>query len=705
MYVNMRTSRNKKKAEQQPRKFKKYMQGKLAFCFVLITLALFALGVVVATIGYKDNEEYAKIVLSQQDYDSRVITAQRGSIVDRNGTILATNEPVFNLILDPKVILANEGRYKEMTIDALVTCFGYDKATITALIESKSESSYLRYEKGMSADLKEQFELLQEEWNAEAKKNDELRRVKGVWFETEYKRIYPYDSLASSVIGFSGSDSSRGNYGLEQFYNENLAGTNGREYGFLSDGSNLERVVKDAVDGDTLVTTIDANIQRIVEEKIAKFMNEVGAKTTAVIIMNPNNGEVLAMANNRTFNLNQPGDLSAYYTDADYDATNVANLLEYYTQEQIDAMTEEQRTLNLKAARQDDIWRNYCISEVVEPGSTAKIFTVAAGLEEAIISKNSSYYCDGGEEFSGIGVACHLKRGHEMLSLKEALMESCNDALMQIGLKIGAKTFDKYQDLFNFGMKTGIDLSGEERGLVWEPDQVTDLTLATESFGQNYNVTMVQLAAAFSSVINGGYYYEPHMVRQILGADGNVKETIDKTLVRRTVSNSTCEFIKDALLATVDRGTGEAAAIPGYAFAGKTGTAQKYPREAEHYLISFAGFLPYDDPEILIYVVIDEPNVEKQDEGGFGTALTKEIMEALIPYLNLHPTREIPEEEKPQVEDAVVEEPDVQEPEEPEEPQAEEPIVDDDRVYTNGNDNQIYENLQQQGSRVPEGID
>lgn len=677
-YVNMKTSRNKSETQKQPRKFKKYMQGKLAFVFLVTTLALFALGIIVATISYRDNEEYARIVLAQQDYDSRVITAQRGSITDRNGTVLATNEPVYNLILDPAVMLADTN-YTDVTLDALVECFGFDRDELSALIESRSTSSYVRYKRQMPAEDKERFEAMQKEFNTAALKNDEPYRIRGVWFETEYRRIYPYDSLASQVIGFSGSDGTSGSYGLEQYYNEILAGTNGREYGYLSDESNLERVTKEAEDGDTLVSTIDANIQKILEEKIASFMSTVGAKETAVIAMDPDTGEILGMATSTPFDLNKPGDLSAYYTDAQLDAGNVENLLEYYTQEQIDGMDEETRALNLKAARQNSVWRNYCISETIEPGSTAKVFTVAAGLEEGIISPNDSFYCDGGEEFPGARPTCHLKSGHGMLTLKQSLMESCNDALMQIGIRIGVEQFSKYQDIFNFGMKTGIDLPGEERGLVWEDDQVTDLTLATESFGQNFNVTMIQMAAAYCSIVNGGYYYEPHMVRQILDSDGNVKQTISPTLVRETVSASTSEFIKDALLATVDEGTGTAAAIAGYEFAGKTGTAQKYPREAEKYLISFAGFLPYDNPEILIYVVIDEPNVEDQSTGGYGTSLTKEIMEALIPYLNLHPTREIP----------VTENPGGGEPAAP---------VENGNIYPAGSDNSVYEALRQQGS-------
>lgn len=635
------------------------MRGKLAFTFLVIVLALFALGIVVAAIGYNDNEEYTKIVLSQQDYDSRLITARRGNIIDRNGNTLATNETLYTLILDPAVILADEN-YTETTLNALVECYGYSKEELNALIQERSESNYVRYTRQMSEEDRDRFLDLQKQINEDAYRNDKPFRVRGVWFETEYKRVYPYGELACSVIGFSSADGSSGSYGIEQYYNENLAGTNGREYGYLSDEANLERVTKEAVNGDTLVSTLDANIQRIVENRISEFMNTVGAKTTAVIVMDPDNGEILAMATSNQFDPNAPRDVLTRFTDEQIWQYGLEEGAAAYNREHPESPIEPERTPEMyteeeiRAFGQQKacalVWKNYCISETIEPGSTAKVFTVAAGLEEGILQTTDSFYCDGGEDFPGTRVTCHLKSGHGTLDVAGALAESCNDALMQMGFRIGADVFSRYLELFNFGMKTGVDLPGEERGILYAPENITNLTLATEAFGQNYNVTMVQMAAAYCSLINGGYYYEPHLVRQILDEDGNIKKTITKTLIRETVSRSTSDFIKESLLKVVDEGSGTGAAIEGYALAGKTGTAQKYPREAEKYLISFTGFVPYDDPQVFIYVVIDEPNVEDQSRGGYGTALTKSILQDLLPYMNIYPTREVapkPEDSNP----------------------------------------------------------
>ncbi|MCI8515014.1 MAG: penicillin-binding protein 2 [Lachnospiraceae bacterium] len=691
------------------------MRGKLAFTFLVIVLALFALGIAVAAIGYDDNEEYAKIVLSQQDYDSRVVTARRGNIIDRNGNVLATNETLYNLILDPAVILADEN-YTETTLNALAECYGYSKEELTTLIHERSKSHYVRYTRQMPEEEMTRFLELQKQINEDAYKSDKPFRVKGVWFETEYKRIYPYGDLACRVIGFSSADGTSGSYGIEQYYNENLAGINGREYGYLSEEANLERVTKDAVNGDTLVSTLDANIQRIVERRIEEFMSTVGAKTTAVIVMDPDNAEVLAMATSNSFDLNAPRDVLSRFTDEQIRQYGLEEGMAAYNREHPEApiaqeqvpevYTEEEiRSFGQQVACAL-VWKNYCISETIEPGSTAKVFTVAAGLEEGILHTTDTFYCDGGEDFPGTRVTCHLKSGHGTLDVTGALAESCNDALMQIGFRIGADVFSKYLELFNFGMKTGVDLPGEERGILYEPENITNLTLATEAFGQNYNVTMIQMAAAYCSLINGGYYYEPHVVRQILDENGDVKQTITKTLVRETVSRSTSEFIRQALLQTVDEGSGTAAAIAGYTVAGKTGTAQKYPREAEHYLISFTGFVPYDDPQVFIYVVIDEPNVEDQSRGGYGTALTKTILQDLLAYMNIYPTREVPEsspeegggETAPEGGEASSA-PEEGEGNQPVQGGEEEPTSEEGGIYSGNGDNSVYEGLQQQPQR------
>ncbi len=604
------------------------MQEKLAVTFLVILLALFALSVVLYRIVDENNEDYTKIVLSQHStYDSRTIPYRRGDIVDRNGTYLATSQKVYNLILDPKQICSKEENYLNTTVDALVQVFGYDRAELLNTITSKKESQYIRYERRLPYDKKEEFENLKKQINDANYAAGEVYRVKGVWFEDEYQRLYPYESLACNVIGFANSDGAGGNGGIEQYYNSQLIGTNGREYGYLNDDSNVEAVIKPAENGNTVVSTIDVNVQNLVEKRIRQWNTETGSKQIGVVVMNPQNGEILAMATDKTYDLNNPRDLSAIYTDEEWEAMT--------DQEKSDAWNRQ--------------WRNFCVSDTFEPGSPSKVFTVAGALEEGIINDNTYFTCDGYYTVAGKNVKCtaYLKGGHGTIRTDETLMVSCNDAMMQMAAMQEKTTFKKYQDLFNLGAKTGIDLPGEAdaRTLVYSLEKMGPMDLATNSFGQNYNCTMVQMAAAFSSVINGGSYYEPHVVKQVLNENGSVVMKNDGQLVRETVSESTSKSIRDALVRTVAEGTGKAAQVPGYEIGGKTGTAEKYPRKQGNYVVSFCGFAPADNPQVLVYVAIDEPAVEDQAHSSYASGVFSQIMGDILPYLNIFPTTEIPGED------------------------------------------------------------
>lgn len=633
----MKTSRpiKKKRREQDMREerhnrqpphkkvFKKYMQEKLAITFFVIMLALFALIMVLYQIVKENNEDYTRIVLSQHStYDSRVIPYRRGDIVDRNGTYLATSDKVYNLILDPGQIYDKKEYYLDPTVNALVQVFGYDRTELLETLLDHSSSAYLRYERRLTYDKKEEFEKLQKSVNDENYKNGSNERIRGVWFEDEYKRIYPYDSLACSVIGFTSSDGSEGNGGIEQYYNDTLIGVNGREYGYLNDDSNMEAIIKPAQNGNTIVSTIDVYIQQLVEKRIDEWKQEPGSKHIGVLAMNPNNGEILAMACESKFDLNNPRDLS-----------------ESYTEEEISAMSDEEKVNALSR-----MWRNFCVSDTYEPGSPAKIFTVATGLEENDFQTNTHFMCDGIELIGGHKIKCtaYSKGGHGDLTVEESIVVSCNDVMMHMAAMEGKVTFKKYQDLFNFGFKTGIDLPGEADAspLVYRVDNMDPTSLATNGFGQNFNCTMVQMAAAFSSVINGGSYYEPHVVKQIINENGGVINRNDGILVRETVSDATSRFIRGALRRTVAEGTGKAAQVEGYEVAGKTGTAEKVGRNKEDYLVSFCGYAPADNPQVLIYVVIDEPNVEKQDSSSYASRVFSRIMGDILPYLNIFPAED-----------------------------------------------------------------
>lgn len=635
------------------------MQEKLAIAVIAITLALFALIFVLYQIIQDNKDRYNQIVLSQQEYDSRVIPYRRGDIVDRNGTYLATTEKVYNLIIDAKQIMSDKSKYLDATITALSSTFQYDSQEIRTLITGNPGKQYIRYARQLSFEQKEAFETYQTETNTANSKQDSKARIKGVWFEEEYKRIYPYKSLACNLIGFATSDGGTGNGGIEQSYNDSLIGTNGREYGYLNDDSNLERVIKSAANGNTVVSTMDVNIQNIVEKQIEEWQNTTGSDRIGVVVMDPNNGEILAMASNIVYDLNNPRDLSGRYTDDEVRALGMKEAMEAYNRKNKDAtpITQEQVTEHFSSEEimsygqqvaWNQVWRNYCISDTYEPGSPSKIFTISVGLEEGIINGNESFLCDGVQEVGGWPIKCVKKTGHGNLTVTESLMQSCNDAMMQMAAMEGSERFGKYQRLFGFGSKTGIDLPGEAdtSTLIYDENNMKPSDLATNSFGQNYNCTMIQMAAAYSSVINGGSYYEPRVVKQVLNEQGAVVKKIQSNLVRETVSENTSNFIKDALYRTVSEGTGKAAGVVGYEIAGKTGTAEKYPRGQGDYLLSFCGFAPAQNPEVLVYVIIDTPHVDDQAHSSMASGVFQKIMAEILPYINVFPTTDFDQEQQ-----------------------------------------------------------
>ncbi len=622
----------KRRGGKKIAKFSKKMQKKLVVLFVIIALLLLGLIVRLMYIEHTSGKKYEKKVLSQQKYDSTVIPYQRGNITDCKGTILATSVDVYNVILDCKVLNSDSADI-DPTIDALITCFPQlNETDLHNLITDKPKSQYNVLAKKLSYEEIRVFEDMQAaEKEASDKKSGDAEKkgkINGVWFEKEYQREYPYGSLASAVVGFTTSGN-LGMNGVENSYNSVLNGTNGREYGYLNSDSNFEKTVIDAQNGNDVTLTIDANIQKIVEDKIAAFEEEyrdaaregAGSKHVGVIVMNPQNAEVLAMANYPNYDSSNPRDLSAYYT-----------------QEEIDAMDDD---AELDALNQ--LWSNFCITYTYEPGSTVKPFTVACGLDTGTLDPNRTFICDGYETISGHDIHCVNTNGHGLETVEDALKNSCNDALMQMSYDIGPENFSKYQQIFGFGTKTNIDLPGEARtdSLIYTEDQLSTINLATNSFGQNFNVTMIQVASAFCSIINGGNYYQPHVVKKITDENGNVIQEDNGTLLKKTVSSSTSELLKQYLYATVSDGTGKYAKVPGYSMGGKTGTAQKLPRGQGNYLVSFIGFAPVDNPQLLVYVVVDEPNAEEEFHSTFAQEIAKGIFEETLPYLNIYPDEDI----------------------------------------------------------------
>ena len=664
-----------KKGTKRPKRLREYMSHKLTVAVGIIITAMLGLLAYIFYIQHNNADEYNKIVLSQRqsEYESRTIPYRRGDIFDRNGTTLATSEKVYIMILDPEQMISYEGRKEdgtvsrnvvEPTIAAISEFFGDDAAELRHTINDNASSSYIRYKRDISYDQKNEFEAYIEAKNEEYQQSSDLsiskNRIKGIWFEDNYKRNYPYSSLAASVIGIASSDGTTGSGGVEQYYNDNLTGINRREYGYLDGDANLEKVIKPAVDGDSLVLTIDVSIQNTVEKYLKEWKDgEIGSKSASCIVMNPKNGEVLAMASTNSFDLNNPK-TTGDYTEEEIYAFGLDEAVSDYklkypeltpiTKEEVPGHYTREEIMNLgETIAMYKVWRNIPVSDTFEPGSTQKIFTVAGALEEGVISQNASFECNGHVSLSdGVNtwrINCVNRNGHGLLDVTGGITNSCNVVMMNIAFAEKAQTFVRYEKLFGFGQLTGIDLPAEANteSLGFATDDIGRTQLATNSFGQNFNCTMIQMAAAYCSVLNGGYYYRPHVVKQILSSDGALKEDIEPILVRETVSASTCDFLKNALVETVENGTGKAAKVEGYTVGGKTGTAQKQPRSAKTYLVSFCGFAPADDPSLLCYVTVDEPNLpgEEAAHSSFASEIFSKIMAEALPAMNIYPDGDV----------------------------------------------------------------
>lgn len=594
------------------------MKIKLVGVFTAIVLAFVFLAGKAVALNLVKGEEYQKQVMSQMRSGSQIIHFKRGDILDTNDTVLATSERSYNVILDVAGLLETKTSYQNKkinaTLEALVKGFDLDESDLREILQDESDSRYVILKKDVDYETGKDFQT----------KMDKSKNIVSVTLEDSYTRTYPYGTMASDVIGFTSSGNS-GTIGLEAYYNNELNGTDGKKTGYLSSGSSSENVVKSPTDGNSIVTTIDANLQAIVEKHILELNERLrdnyregeGTKNTAVIMMDPNTGAILAEASYPNFDLNQPRDLSKYYT----------------TEEQ-EAMTEEERLETLNA-----LWRNFCVSDTFEPGSTMKPFTMAAGFETGKLTGDETYVCGGSYSYEGVAkpVSCIATDGHGTETLKQVLENSCNVGMMHIADTLGAEDFCRYQHIFGFGEYTGIDLPGEgdTSNLLYTADNMQPIDLGTNAFGQNFNVSMTQLAAGFCSLINGGNYYEPYLVKEIRNAQGDVVETKTPVLARKTVSQETCEILKDYMLGVVEEGSGKSAQVEGYAIGGKTGTAEKLPRSQGKNLNSFIGYAPQENPEVMIYVVVDEPNLAQQAASYLATRLSADIMKEAFPYLNI----------------------------------------------------------------------
>ena len=594
-------SYRRRRRRGKPKRFSRKM---CITVFLVFCVCLFTFGVLlfkIYRINSKDGDRYRKEALSQQSYTNTVLNYQRGDVKDRNNTTLAVSVRKYDLVLEPRT-LGKDEKKKQATVDAIAKTFGVASSVVEEVIQKKPNSMYEHIDglKELPAKKVDKF-----------KKQIKKERLEGVWFEEVYKRNYPLKTVGASIIGFMNSNN-QGTYGVEEQYNSVLNGTTGREYGYFDSNMNLQRTIKEAKDGNSVVLTIDANVQKIIEDEIADFQkNGTGAKTIAMMVMNPKNGEILAMASNSTFDLNDP-----------------QNLASMYSEQKIAAMTDKEKNENLLS-----MWSNFCVGSAYEPGSTFKPFTIAAALDENIISGKSTFQCNGVKKVADREIHCSNRNGHGMLDLRHALMESCNAALMDIGLGLGRNKFSKYNKLYGFGQRTGVDLPGETSGLIHTKEELNPVELATSSFGQTQTVTMVQMLSGFSSLINGGNYYQPHLVKEIQNSNGDVVKTIDPVVVKRTTSEDTSSKLRSYLKSTVEEGTAAPAQVKGYSIGGKTGTAETRPVSAKKYLVSFIGCEPAEDPEVAYYVIIDEPHVKDQAHSTYATEFSSKVMKRVLPFL------------------------------------------------------------------------
>ena len=615
------------------------MQIKLTAVFAFVLLSMTALNVVIAQINVESGNKYAKQVLSQQTYDSRTIPYRRGEILDRNGNVLAKSEKVYNVILDCVAINSMDS-YVEPTIRAVSSVFGLDAAEIRNIVcsEETRESRYQVVKQEITAEEKKEFEdytdLSTERVMSDAVR-EELENVQGVWFEEDYIREYPMNTLACSILGFA-NKLNDGIFGLEAYYSEILNGVNGREYGYLNEDRELQENIIEPENGNSIVSTIDLNIQQVIEKYLAKYEAEnkngpyqdvtpnKASKHAAVIVADPNTGEILGMATDKVFDLNDP-----------------QNLSESYTEKELEKMTDEEKSEIL-----NELWYNFCVSEAFELGSTYKPIVVADALDSGAIDENFTMTCIGylqpiAEENP---INCTGNHGEEKPG--DIVKNSCNPGMMTIGLEMGIEEFCKSQDLFGFGKRTGIDLPNENSGYLYDENTMGIIELCTNTFGQGFTATMIQELQAFCACINGGYLYKPHVVKQVLDSNGGVVKNIEPLMISQPVSTKTSYLLRDYLEKVVTEGTGRYAQIPGYRVGGKTGTAEKFPRGNNKYVISFIAAVPIDDPQVVIYTVLDEPNIASQEDGTYTMGLATDILKEILPYLGIFPTEEITEEEK-----------------------------------------------------------
>lgn len=564
--------------------------------------------------------EYEAAAKNQQinRYDI-TIPPNRGSILDRNNQVLAISTTVYNVALDSLQLAEVAQQYPEEQEKTLTTLCEYfpelDYNTLKQYVTVNPETGELYMNnhwkylvKGIERSVKEELEAM---------------NLKGVYFEKSSKRSYPLNSSACHLVGFTRGDAQ---WGLEGYYNSYMEGTPGRSFILYNGADSVVHQDYDAKDGDTIITTIDYNIQKIAEEVVAETAAEWSAKNVAAMVMDPYTGEVYAMAESHSFDLNNPNEIPEWETDTKYT-------------ENWDQLSSEEQLEYLNT-----MWKNFCVSDTYEPGSIFKPMLVAAALEEGVITPNSSFQCNGYTDIGGYRIKCHLVSGHGNINVEQIMAQSCNMGVIQIANLLGADKFYEYQREFGFGDYTGIDLPGEAAGQLHSKESIGPTELATMSFGQTFNCTSIQVIAAFSSLINGGNLVKPHVVSQIVDADGNVVLENDTEVVRRVISEKTSAYMRTALKATVENGLAKKLEIDGYSIGCKTGTAEQGSRTNDDlWTLSKMSYFPAENPKYIVFTVINQPS-DYVEGVQTPTPMTKKLIEGIIKYDNLEPTQPVEDE-------------------------------------------------------------
>lgn len=559
---------------------------------LLVLIAFFiVILILVGRLGYLmiGRSEHFGVKAKEIQERERSIKAQRGRILDRNGVELASNKPVSTIS-----VIYSQITKPEKVIKVLVKELGLSEEYVRQRVEKKSSIERIKS-------------------NVEKETADKIRayELDGVMVDEDYKRYYPYSNLVSKVIGFTGSDN-QGIIGLEVEYDDILQGKNGVIYTLTTakgvEIKNAAEHRKEPIPGNDLYTSLDVNIQQYAQQAARKVKEEKQAKSVKIIIMNPQNGEIYAMVNEPEFNNNEP------YTIAEAENKD---------------LTEEEKSTLLNA-----MWRNSCISDTYEPGSTFKMITATAALEEGCVHVSDTFSCPGFKIVEDRRIRCHKTTGHGAETFKEGIMNSCNPVFMEIGARTGVDNMYKWYERLGLMEKTGIDLPGEANSIFHKKENVGAVELATMSFGQSFQITPLQLLRAVCAIVNGGNAVTPHFGVKIVSSDQTSINKLKYTTKENIISKETSDTMKVLLEAVVAEGGGNKCYIEGYRIGGKTATSEKLPRSSNKYISSFVGFAPADDPKVLAIVLIDEP--EGVYYGGtIAAPVIKGIFDNILPYLGI----------------------------------------------------------------------